>query len=53
MGNIKNVFENIKVKVTAAVSDKNFWWGALFGALLIGFITWNDSVKAVVETVAK
>lgn len=40
MKKIKTIINNIKNTIETAA----FWYGAAFGGVLIGFITWNDTL---------
>lgn len=40
MKKIKTIMNNIK----NTIKTPTFWYGATFGGVFIGFITWNDAL---------
>lgn len=40
MKKIKTIMNNIK----NTIKTPTFWYGAAFGGVFIGFITWNDAL---------
>lgn len=50
---MKEFLQNVKNTLKSVVMNKNFLFGFIAGAVIVGFITWNDAVQAAIETLTK